>query len=48
MKEMERTHIERVLVRTAGNVAEAAQILGMARRTLYDRIKALNLALDRD
>jgi len=48
MKEMERSHIERVLQRTGGNVAEAAQILGMARRTLYDRIKALNLVLDKD
>jgi DNA-binding NtrC family response regulator len=48
MKEMERSHIERVLQRTGGNVAEAAQILGMARRTLYDRIKALGLALDKD
>jgi transcriptional regulator with PAS, ATPase and Fis domain len=48
MKEMERSHIERVLLRTGHNVAEAAQILGMARRTLYDRIKALNLPLDKD
>jgi DNA-binding NtrC family response regulator len=47
MKEMERAHIERVLARTDGNVAEAAQILGMARRTLYDRIKALGLKLDK-
>jgi DNA-binding NtrC family response regulator len=48
MKDMERAHIERVLNRTGGNVAEAAGILGMARRTLYDRIKALNLPLDKD
>ena len=44
MKEMERLHIERVLQRTGGNVAEAAAVLGMARRTLYDRLKALGLA----
>jgi DNA-binding NtrC family response regulator len=44
MKEMERLHIERVLHHTGGNVAEAAAVLGMARRTLYDRLKALGLA----
>ncbi len=42
-REMERLHVERVMQRTAGNVTEAAQILGMARRTLYDRLKALGL-----
>ncbi len=44
MKEMERLHIERVLQHTGGNVAEAAAVLGMARRTLYDRLKVLGLA----
>ena len=44
MKEMERMHVERVLERTGGNVTEAAAILGMARRTLYDRLKSLGLA----
>ena len=43
MKEMERLHVERVLARTGGNVTEAAAILGMARRTLYDRLKSLGL-----
>jgi len=47
MKAMERAHIERVLASTGGNVPEAARILGMARRTLYDRLKALGLALDK-
>ena len=47
LKEMEKAHIERVLQRTGGNVGEAAQILGMARRTLYDRLKALGLPLER-
>jgi len=41
---MERLHIERVLQRSGGSVTEAAAILGVARRTLYDRIKALGLA----
>jgi DNA-binding NtrC family response regulator len=46
LREMERQHVERVMQRTAGNVTEAAQILGMARRTLYDRLKALGLSRD--
>jgi DNA-binding NtrC family response regulator len=46
LREMERLHVERVMQRTAGNVTEAAQILGMARRTLYDRLKALGLSRD--
>lgn len=44
LREMERLHIERVLEKTAGNVTEAATILGMARRTLYDRLKSLGMA----
>ena len=43
MKEMERLHVERVLAKAGGNVTEAAAILGMARRTLYDRMKSLGL-----
>jgi DNA-binding NtrC family response regulator len=46
LKEVERAHIHRVLDRTGGNVGEAAQILGMAKRTLYDRLKALDAARD--
>ncbi len=45
LKEAEKAHIERVLNHTGGNVGEAAQILGMARRTLYDRLKALGVTL---
>ena len=43
LKEMERLHIERVLQRCSGNVTDAAQVLGMARRTLYDRMKGLGI-----
>ena len=42
LRDAERLHIERVLQRTNGNVTEAAAILGIARRTLYDRIKAFD------
>ena len=48
LRDMERLHIERVLQRTVGNVTEAAQILGMARRTLYDRMKTLGIATARE
>jgi DNA-binding NtrC family response regulator len=48
LREMERRHIERVLEQTGGNVTEAASILGMARRTLYDRLKAIGLAPARE
>jgi len=44
LRDMERLHIERVLRRTDGNVGEAAAVLGVARRTLYDRLKALGLS----
>ena len=48
MKEMERLHIEKVLQRSGGNVTAAAAVLGMARRTLYDRLKVLGLAPPRE
>ncbi len=48
LRDVERQHIERVLQRTSGNVTEAAQILGMARRTLYDRMKTLDIATTRE
>lgn len=48
LREVERLYIERVLTRTGGNVSEAAQILGMARRTLYDRMKGLGIPAGRD
>jgi DNA-binding NtrC family response regulator len=48
LRDMERLYIERVLQRTEGNVTEAAQILGMARRTLYDRMKNLGIGAGRE
>jgi len=48
LRDMEKLHVERVLQRTGGNVTEAAQILGMARRTLYDRLKALGITVAKD
>lgn len=45
LRELERRHIERVLQRHSQNVAEAAAQLGVAKRTLYDRLKALGIVL---
>lgn len=44
LRDMERLHIERVLRRAGGNVADAAAMLGIARRTLYDRLKTLGIS----
>lgn len=46
LREAERLHIARVLRRTSGDVGEAARVLGMARRTLYDRLRSLELNPD--
>ena len=41
--EAERTAITKVLSRVDGNIAEAANLLGVSRPTLYDLIKRHNL-----
>ena len=43
LSEVERSHIERILQRSGGNKTRAAQILGIARSTLNEKIKQLNL-----
>ncbi len=43
LKEMEKTHIRKVLDYTGGNVSRAAQILGIARSTLNEKIKMLSI-----
>jgi DNA-binding NtrC family response regulator len=42
LKELERLYIQRVLERTGGHKARAAQILGLDRRTLYRKVAELN------
>ncbi|MDZ7337110.1 MAG: sigma-54 dependent transcriptional regulator [candidate division KSB1 bacterium] len=39
LEQMEKEHIARVLVATAGNRSRAAQLLGIDRKTLYEKIK---------
>lgn len=40
LAEVERRHVLRVLEAVGGNRSEAARVLGIGRRTLYDRLKA--------
>jgi transcriptional regulator with PAS, ATPase and Fis domain len=49
LAEMERLHIGRVLDHTGGNKLRTAQLLGISRTTLYEKLKAYNLgAGDKD
>jgi DNA-binding NtrC family response regulator len=40
---MEREHIIRILRQTGGNKKKAAEILGIERRTLYNKAKRLGI-----
>ena len=44
---MEREHIIRVLKETGGNKKKAAEILGIERRTLYNKAKRLGIDFSR-
>jgi Response regulator containing CheY-like receiver, AAA-type ATPase, and DNA-binding domains len=44
LSEMEKQHIEAVLKTTSGNKSRAAEILGIARPTLYDKIRELGIS----
>lgn len=43
LKEMETQHIRRILDLTGGNKTRAAQLLGVERKTLYNKIRALGV-----
>ena len=45
LQSMEREHIVRILKETGGNKKKAAEILGIERRTLYNKAKRLNIDL---
>jgi len=47
LEELEHEHIIRVLQATAGNRTRAAQVLGIQRMTLYNKIKAYGISLER-
>jgi transcriptional regulator of acetoin/glycerol metabolism len=40
---MEKVHIQKVLESTGGNVSRSAEILGIDRKTLYQKIEKYNL-----
>jgi DNA-binding NtrC family response regulator len=44
LEQMERRHIERVLRRANGQVARAAEVLGIARSSLYQKLQRYHLA----
>jgi DNA-binding NtrC family response regulator len=46
LDDMEREHIIRVLRETGGNKKKAAEILGIERRTLYNKAKRLGIDFD--
>ena len=43
LEEMEKEHIIRILRETKGNKKKAAEILGIERRTLYNKAKRLGI-----
>jgi DNA-binding NtrC family response regulator len=48
LAELERRHIEQVLVRLHGHVPDAAKTLGLPRSSLYQRIKALGIVVPKE
>jgi two-component system, NtrC family, response regulator AtoC len=47
MREIEKNHILNVLIEADGNCSEAARLLGISRMTLYNKIKAYGLNINR-
>lgn len=47
MKDIEKNHILNVLIEAGGNCSEAARLLGISRMTLYNKIKAFGLSVNR-
>ena len=47
LEEMEKAHIIRTLRETGGNKKKAAEIIGIERRTLYNKAKRLGIDLSR-
>jgi DNA-binding NtrC family response regulator len=43
LKEVEKAHIQQVLIENQGNIARSAKILGIDRSTLYSKIKRYNI-----
>ncbi|SES95629.1 PAS domain S-box-containing protein [Natronincola peptidivorans] len=43
LEEVERQHIEKILIKVEGNISLASEILGIGRNTLYRKIKKYNI-----
>ena len=43
LQKLERDHLEAALKKSAGNISEAARLLGMKRSTLFDRLRKLGI-----
>jgi transcriptional regulator of acetoin/glycerol metabolism len=43
LEEAERRAIEQALEKSAGNITEAAEFLGIARNTLYNKLRKYNI-----
>jgi len=48
LEEMERRHIERMLKRAGGKVARAAELLGIARSSLYQKLKSYRIEAEEE
>ncbi len=47
MREIEKNHIVNILIEAGGNCSEAARLLGISRMTLYNKIKAYGLNINK-
>jgi two-component system, NtrC family, response regulator AtoC len=47
MKDIEKNHILNILIEVGGNCSEAARLLGISRMTLYNKIKAYELNVNK-
>jgi DNA-binding NtrC family response regulator len=47
MRDVEKNHLLNVLIETGGNCSEASRILGISRMTLYNKIKAYDLNINK-
>jgi transcriptional regulator of acetoin/glycerol metabolism len=47
MREVEKNHILNILIESGGNCSEASRLLGISRMTLYNKIKAYGLSINK-
>ena len=47
LADLEREHIRKVVSAVKGNISEAARILGVTRKTLYEKMRRHDIPLER-